>query len=483
MRLLPACVMLLWLVPAGADDKKNPWIEKLETPLSEARRDPNPDSLLAALDAAWRADDVAAQTELVDLALARAGESERLRGPIVRALWRTGRIEEAEKLAAKITDDSSDPIAVSALINIESSRGNLSRALKLAERIPSLKNATASDRLAAISTEIMADKFSGLADRIRAVGKDIDPANGYPEIFLAEVIDGLPDFVSRVGDEPLNQLRAYGSAPMPLMSLVTLPVVDAYINGTGPHRLIVDTGGSMALSLHNELADELGIKPLAGSTIRGVSGKQEAKLAVTDELRIGDIEVRRAMTTTFSLPPPLNTMIAGILGTGLFSKGRMTLHFKEGRIEVSPSSDKPASGDEQTIRLVGDAKMLAPVRVQGERHWAIIDSGAELIALSPKHIRRWFPERKPLRLQGAGLGVGQGDSAGLEIVPGVSLEALGATRSNIGGLALDALDTTLSPFVGVESAVLIGMPLLRETESFTVDFPKCRLWVKWLDAK
>ena len=44
---------------------------------------------------------------------------------------------------------------------------------------------------------------------------------------------------------------------------------------------------------------------------------------------------------------------------------------------------------------------------------------------------------------------------------------------------LDVLDTLLSPVLGVQIDVLVGMPLLRETRQITVDQRRCRLWVQW----
>jgi len=49
------------------------------------------------------------------------------------------------------------------------------------------------------------------------------------------------------------------------------------------------------------------------------------------------------------------------------------------------------------------------------------------------------------------------------------------------GLGLDVLDTVISPMIGVQTDVLIGLPTVREMKSMTVDYPRRRLWVDWLD--
>jgi hypothetical protein len=66
---------------------------------------------------------------------------------------------------------------------------------------------------------------------------------------------------------------------------------------------------------------------------------------------------------------------------------------------------------------------------------------------------------------------------------GVDLEFGGRTWENVSGLGLDVLDTILSSYLGVQCDVLIGMPSFRQMKSFTVDFPKRRMWIEWLETE
>ena len=77
-------------------------------------------------------------------------------------------------------------------------------------------------------------------------------------------------------------------------------------------------------------------------------------------------------------------------------------------------------------------------------------------------------------------GVGTGEAPRIDVAPGVKLVFAGRTYENFSGMGLEILDTILSPIVGVQCDVLVGMPVFRDMKAFTVDFPRAKLWVDWL---
>jgi predicted aspartyl protease len=255
------------------------------------------------------------------------------------------------------------------------------------------------------------------------------------------------------------------------------------INGKGPYRMIVDTGGSITLSLDSEVAADIGLEKLADGSVRGVSGKDEAWQALTDELRIGGITCKRVMTRVFGVRAATAFSADGILGTGVFADARMKLDFEHAELHVTPSSDAAAAGHEYALRIVGDAKLMAPVTIQGDSATALLDSGADVIALSPSRMKRLFPDVDPQSFRLATAGVGAGEMPKITLSKGVDLEFGGRTWENVSGLGLDVLDTILSSYLGVQCDVLIGMPSFRQMKSFTVDFPKRRMWIEWLETE
>lgn len=475
--------LICWLSLAGDPQFKNPWTSRVEPALNAAEAARTVASIAEAFDVAYRADNGDASAKLVAMAEKLFPKDEQLLPRRVRALWRGGRILAAEELAKSIAPDTRDAIALAALVTIEQSRGNESAATKLAERLLANKDASAAEHFAALTALMQSDRLAGFAPRLHAAADRIKAENGYPDIYLLESIDGLPAFFDAVGDKPLNQITHYGSAPMPLAALVSVPTVDLMIGDHGPYKFVVDTGGSIVLSINQSIADEAGVKALGSATIRGIGGSQESKQALVDQIQIGDIEMRRVVARTFDMPPPLNTLIGGIIGTGIFQKGRMTLDFVGGRLILSESSENASAGSEHPVRLIGDAKIVVPIKAEGEESLAIVDSGAEVIAVSPKRLKRWFPERAVVPLPMGGMGVGEGGGGGMNLAPGITIDIFGSTRKDVGGFGLEVLDTMFAPILGVDVPILVGMPLLREMDAFTVDFQRCRLWVKWTEKR
>lgn len=474
--------LILFLALAGTQPTSNPWADKLPNIVREAEFKPTAESVAAALETAWKADAPHALGTVPAIAALKFADDPRITAMRLRWLWRCGRIGEAEQLATKIAADSTDPVALSTLIAIELARGNSELALKLADRLITCKDASAAQQFAALSAHMLHDRFDGFATRIRECARGISADNGYPDAYLIESIGGLPEFFDAIGTEPVNQIRRHGSAPMPLMAIASLPAVDVFINGKGPYRFIVDTGGSIVLSINQAIADELKIKSLGTATVRGVSGSQVSHQALVDELTIGDVEMKRVVTRTFEMPPPMDALLDGIIGTGIFAKARMTLDFAHGKLHILPSTDQPpTAGDEHQTRIIGDAKILVPVTAQREKTLALIDSGAEAVATSPRKLKEWFPNREVTPLPSVGgMGVGEGGTAGMNLVPGITLEIFGRTKENVGGLGLEVLDSVFAPILGMDVPVLVGMPILRETNSVTVDYPRCRVWVEWI---
>lgn len=473
-------VTVMLLFPAG-EEPQNPWKEKVPAALEQVERRPTVAAYRHAFDVAWRADNWQASLELAHAALEKHPDEASLRGLIARALWRGGKIDQAEHVIDTINKDTDDRVALTVSIETRLARGQRERATTAARRLEKLGPASATERYQILAVRLANDQLEGLADLLRKAAQQVDPDNGYPEVYLEEMLDGLPEFFAAIGTEPINQISHYGAAEMPMIMAIRLPYCEAMINGQGPYRLIVDTGGSITLSLDDDVARELKLKSLGSASIRGITGKQESQQSLVDELQIGEITCRRVMTRTFALPDVMEFAADGIIGTGLFARGRMMLDFENARLRIAASSDQPAPGSPADLRVVGDAKLMAPIRLQDRYAVALLDSGADVAAVSPAQLRELFPERKLTTLPAAGLGVGEGGSPGISLAPGVKLEIWGRTYENYAGIGLDVLDSLLSPILGIQTQVLLGMPVFRDMKSCTIDYPQCRMWVDWLE--
>ena len=474
--------MAAMLFLATGEEPENPWKEKVETAVRHAEADPTTAALRAALDTCWRADDWAAGMRLAERVREKHPDDGELRGLAARALWRGGRLADAERLAERLPLRTADTVGCRLQIAIHLSRGEQAEAEEWAQRLERLGPKTADDYYHVFAVRFSAGKLAGLADLVRKAERLASPKNGYPETCLPESIEGVAAFLDAVGPQPLNQIAQYGAAPLTPLGLFNLPACDVLIDGHGPSRMVVDTGGSIMVALDQTLADELGLKSVAQASVRGVSGKQATGQVVVDELRIGTIVARRVMTRTFDVRGAIMNAADGIIGTGIFAQGRMTLDWAGGQLLISRSRDEAGAGTAAELRLVGDAKLIVPALLEGGPAVSLLDTGADVVALAPSCLRRLFPDHEVRTFNaGVGVGVGAGQQTEISLGSGARLVLAGRTFENYGGLGLDALDKTLSPLLGVQIDALLGMPMFRQMKSATVDFPKCKMWVEWLE--
>ncbi|MGE0478920.1 MAG: aspartyl protease family protein [Phycisphaerae bacterium] len=476
--------MWIMLLVSNADEAPNPWIRKAPPIIERADTNPTVDALASALDAAWRADDWQAGERLAKRA--QEHHAAAVIPPLAaRALWRAGAIVDAERLVDALPRDAGaidDPVALQMIVTTALARGQRERAATAAARLEARQDATASDLLHAMAVRLLENRFDGMVALLRRVEKLADAKNGYPEHYITETIDGLAEYFAAIGAAPLNQVARYGEAEMPVTPLINLPGCMVEINGHGPYRMILDTGGSITLSVDEAVAKEIGLKSVAEASVRGVSGKESSGQAVIEEVRIGEIACKRVMTRIFDVRRAAAGAVDGIIGTGIFSDGRIVLDFERGRLVVTPSSDEPGRGRAVDVRIVGDSKLIAPITLNGERAAALLDSGADVVAMAPSRLKKLFPG-KPIASMSAPLaGVGTGAAPAISVHSGVTLGFGGRTLENFGGLGLDTLDEVLGPILGVQTDVLIGMALFREMRTCTIDFPRCRMWIEWIDS-
>ena len=473
-------VIAMFLFPAGPEPE-NPWLEKVAEAVEKAERGRTIAAYREALDITYRADDWRAALKLAHAAYEEYPNNQTLLGRIARAMWRGGRIDEAERIIDTVPAHSNERVAITIMIELNLARGEYEKAAAAAKRLEKIGPKTALEHYHLLSMRLVDDRMEGLPELLKNATSLVDPDNGYPEIFLEEALEGLPEFFEAIGPKPINLIKSHGSADMPMNTAVRLPYCMAMINGQGPYRLIVDTGGSITLCLDDDIAQEIGLKSLGTASIRGISGKQDSEQTLVEELQIGDISCQRVMTRTFALPDLITMTADGIIGTGVFNRGRMQLDFENARLVVSPSSTEAAPGKQVDVRIVGDAKLMAPIKLQDQYAIALLDSGADVAAVSPIALKQLFPDHNLQSIAAAGMGVGEGAAAGIALAPGVKLEFWGRTFENYSGIGLDVLDTLLSPILGIQTQVLLGMPVFREMNNWTIDYPTRKMWVEWIE--
>jgi len=284
------------------------------------------------------------------------------------------------------------------------------------------------------------------------------------------------------GGEPLNQITAFGRGPMPLNRVLNLPECDALLNGEVSCRLMLDTGAGDMLILTPHIAEQLGLKAVSDGQLAGVGGITTGGMAPLEDLAIGDIRVKHVVTFIASESSPLVLIGDGVLGTGVLRAGRVELDFEQAELAVSPSSAKRGVGEEVAIRLSDSAHIFTSVVLQSVPATAMLDSGANQPIFSPGWLEQNYPDHPnvdlELPLPRFALGVEMG-------TPGITtcadLEFAGRQMENVAGMALADVDRLLGPQLGEKTDLVIGMTIFREMKSWTVDFPRKRMWVDWLE--
>jgi hypothetical protein len=284
------------------------------------------------------------------------------------------------------------------------------------------------------------------------------------------------------GGQPLNQIEAFGRGPMPFNRVLNLPECDAWLNGEVTCRLMLDTGAGDMLILNSQTARELGLQTVSAVQLAGVGGISEGRVALLNELVIGEIRVKRVMTFVADEDSPLMMVCDGVLGTGVLGYGRVQLDFEQAELVVRPSSAEVGAGEEVPVSVSDSAHIFTTVLLQSVPATAMLDSGASQPVFSPEWLEQNHPDRPDLELDlplpSVTLGVEMGD-AGVRTC--ADLEFAGRRIKDMAGVALADLDKVMNPQMGKQIEVVIGMTIFRDMKSWTVDFPRERMWVDWLE--
>jgi len=184
--------------------------------------------------------------------------------------------------------------------------------------------------------------------------------------------------VATAGEGKKDTTKAPAAAPItvPFELLQTQHMaIKVMINGTGPYRVIFDTGAPINL-LNNKVAKQAGIFPKNFRqplfTLFGSMGQFDIK-----SLELGDVKAENLSTIvmdhpTVSLMAQYFGPIEGIIGFSFFARYRMTLDYQAKTLTFTPSSYEPPDMMKRMMTMMGSAnntktKVLAPAAQWGFR--------------------------------------------------------------------------------------------------------------------
>jgi hypothetical protein len=480
------------------------------------------------------------------LRLARSAERRDLRANagltrlIAGAYWRAGCIEEAERVAAHIPTDTIDRYALWLLSRIHLGRGELIRAGEFADRLRSLGYEQPGECTAIADAWFALDRLDGVREMLRkAASLATAPDSTISDTVRAD-LKASADFFDFVGSEPLNQIVEYGCAPLRASEKSRVPICDVWINGQGPYPLDVDTGAGLGLTVASAVADKLELQPGARVYHGDILVEREPALAaLADEVRVGDVVWHRVPVEILERPDESARSSVGAIGPGLFARARVSLNFTETELLVQPSGPAEPGGVEVQFRLL-DNRVMVPVTLQSEHARALLDtgtgffslrtsdvsrardteeptsdtarllellekgeadrdaqqklaaalldewgwdSGPSIVGVSPSGLRRLCPEKSLTHATWRIHAFMKTDEMHVRQTEGLEVVFAGRACKDAVAFEWPALDNAITPRIGIQIDVLLGMDVLRSAQSVTIDFPNRRLWVQWPTAE
>lgn len=251
-----------------------------------------------------------------------------------------------------------------------------------------------------------------------------------------------------------------------------------YLNGQGPFLFIVDTGANRTV-LSPETARRLGISvdTAARATVHGVTGSEAAPLARVREMRAGRIVRRDVLMPVVS--SRVHADADGMLGADNLAGTRLTVDFKRNRIDIQESVNA-ASRPRGAISLPAEMRFgLLPLvrgRVGGVAIETVIDTGAER-SIGNGALRLALAEARTRT-------VSEGNTVVFGAVgPNVTAEVVWVPKlrvgdGNVSRLPLLFADTHVFRVWRIEEkpALLLGMDVIGQLESLTIDYRLNRVW-------
>lgn len=252
---------------------------------------------------------------------------------------------------------------------------------------------------------------------------------------------------------------------------MTLPVT---VGGRGPFRFVVDTGAERTV-ISRELADALALSPAGNVWLASISDVQQVPTVMIPQLGIG----RRAVAA-IRAPALLEEHLGaqGMLGVDSLQGQRIVFDFARRELRVARSQVQEERWPDGTIVVRGRTRLgrlvLADAVVEGQRVWAIVDTGSP-VTIGNAALRDRLIARDRLD---------PGQAIELTSVTGarVSLHYTRTRRIRLGEALVQDLpiafaDLRLFAELGLSDrpAILLGMDALQLFERVSIDFAHRRV--------
>jgi len=248
-----------------------------------------------------------------------------------------------------------------------------------------------------------------------------------------------------------------------------LPAVDVIVNGKGPFRFAIDTGGSGALRVDSTFAAAMGLSVVGEVWGGDPSGKNRVRMNVfaVDSISIGGARfaVLQASERRYGGRGGMEG-VDGILGFGLFTGYTVTFDYPAGRLRLDPTELPPVDGERVLAYTDDDGIPSIHIQVDSLDMVAHVDAGSMGGFILPERVL----SRLPLSAEPKVIGRGRTMSNTFEI-KGAPLR--GTLR--IGDLRFEEPDLEFQPIMpgaNVGSRILKGFRVAFDTKNKRVRFSR-----------
>lgn len=246
------------------------------------------------------------------------------------------------------------------------------------------------------------------------------------------------------------------------------------ISGRGPYRFIVDTGAERT-AISRELARNLALGPGRPAVVHSLTESSRITTVLIPGLQIGSRRVADIHAPAFA---QRNLGAEGLLGVDSLQRTRVEFDFARQQMTIVPSRERAPHWEGDTIVITARNRLgrlvLVDARVEGERVWVVIDTGAQ-VTLGNNALRRRLERRGRI-----------GAVVPVELISvtggNFTADATVARRIEIGGVEIRDLPIAFSdahPFrqLGLSDrpAILLGMEPLQLFDRVSVDFASRRV--------
>lgn len=210
---------------------------------------------------------------------------------------------------------------------------------------------------------------------------------------------------SFAGQQP-NEIDGASSITLiPFVRTDPLPVIELCVDGSGPARFLIDTGGG-ELILDRELANSVAAARFGAERSYFGGGKKAAfEHARVDSVVLGDLVMRNVPVIVMDLkelgPVVAEERLDGIVGTVPLYHFRSTIDYPSGRLVLERRVEgRPSHGPDATT----DGKVALPFWLAGDHlmvAWGAVNGGRQTLLFvdtaSPARASRVQPRRSERR--------------------------------------------------------------------------------------